>query len=165
MNLVLQVDSGIFGIPCLWVLTLSSGMTPKASASPSRAPVKILVADDHAMIRKIVTTTLAQEKHFEVVGEAENGLDAVRKAEALKPNVVILNVTMPVLDGFEAARQIRKKLPQVAIVILSSNADKRFIEEAKKIGVKAYIPKNEAAVALVRAVEAAIKNEDFYIVE
>ena len=143
-------------------------MTPEPSASASvssRRPIKILVADDHVMIRKIVTSTLEQEAGFEVVGEAENGLEAVRKAEALKPNVVILNVTMPVLDGFEAARQIRKKLPEVAIVILSSNADKQFIEEAKKIGVRAYVPKNEAAVALVKAIEAAIRNEDFFIME
>jgi two-component system, NarL family, nitrate/nitrite response regulator NarL len=99
-------------------------MRPELSAATSvssRPPIKILVADDHVMIRKIVTSTLEQEAGFEVVGEAENGLEAVRKAEALKPNVVILNVTMPVLDGFEAARQIRKKLPEVAIVILSSN--------------------------------------------
>jgi DNA-binding NarL/FixJ family response regulator len=143
-------------------------MTPELSATTSvssRAPIKILVADDHVMIRKIVTSTLEQQAGFEVVGEAENGLEAVRKAEVLKPNVVILNVTMPVLDGFAAARQIRKKLPEVAIVILSSNADKQFIEEAKKIGVRAYVPKNEAAVALVKAVEAAIRNEDFFIME
>ena len=143
-------------------------MRPELSAATSvssRPPIKMLVADDHVMIRKIVTSTLEQEAGFEVVGEAENGLEAVRKAEALKPNVVILNVTMPVLDGFEAARQIRKKLPEVAIVILSSNADKQFIEEAKKIGVRAYVPKNEAAVALVKAIEAAIRNQDFFIME
>ena len=143
-------------------------MTPELSASASvssRRPIKILVADDHVMIRKIVTSTLEQEAGFEIVGEAENGLEAVCKAEALKPNVVILNVTMPVLDGFAAARQIRKKLPEVAIVILSSNADRQFIEEAKKIGVRAYVPKNEAAVALVKAIEAAIRNEDFFIME
>jgi two-component system nitrate/nitrite response regulator NarL len=142
-------------------------MTLELSAATSvfRLPIKILVADDHVMIRKIVTSTLEQEAGFEVVGEAVNGLEAVRKAEALKPNVVILNVTMPVLDGFEAARQIRRMLPEVAIVILSSNADRQFIEEAKKIGVRAYVPKNEAAVALVKAVEAAIRNEDFFIME
>jgi DNA-binding NarL/FixJ family response regulator len=142
-------------------------MTLELSAATSvfRLPIKILVADDHVMIRKIVTSTLEQEAGFEVVGEAVNGLEAVRKAEALKPNVVILNVTMPVLDGFEAARQIRKKLPEVAIVILSSNADRQFIEEAKKIGVRAYVPKNEAAVALVKAVQAAIRNEDFFFME
>jgi DNA-binding NarL/FixJ family response regulator len=142
-------------------------MTLELSAATSvfRLPIKILVADDHVMIRKIVTSTLEQEAGFEVVGEAVNGLEAVRKAEALKPNVVILNVTMPVLDGFEAARQIRKKLPEVAIVILSSNADRQFIAEAKKIGVRAYVPKNEAAVALVKAVQAAIRNEDFFFME
>ena len=127
--------------------------------------VRILVVDDYEPFRRFVRSTLGERPDLLVIGEASDGLEAVRKAEALKPNVVILNVTMPVLDGFEAARQIRKKLPEVAIVILSSNADKQFIEEAKKIGVRAYVPKNEAAVALVKAVEAAIRNEDFFIME
>lgn len=140
-------------------------MAQEQFTSSIRPPVKILVADDHETIRKIVTATLRQEPHFEVVGEAVNGLEAVQKAEALKPHVVVLNVTMPVLDGFEAARRIRKNLPEVAIVILSSNADKRFVEEARKIGVRAYVPKNEASVALVKAVEAAIRNEDFFLVD
>ena len=140
-------------------------MTKEPPTSSVRPPIKILVADDHPVIRKIVTSTLKEEPHFEVIGEATNGLEAVQKAEELRPNVVVLNVTMPVLDGFEAARRIRKNLPDVAIVILSSNADKRFIEEAKKIGVKAYVPKNEASRALVKAVEAANRNEDFFVIE
>jgi CheY-like chemotaxis protein len=77
-----------------------------------------------------------------------NGLEAVQKAEELQPDVIVLNVTMPVLDGFEAARRIRKNLPKVAIVILSSNADKHFIKEAKKIGVKAYVAKSQANTSI-----------------
>jgi DNA-binding NarL/FixJ family response regulator len=133
-------------------------------ASFSR-PVKILIADDHPVIRQMVTATLQAELGFDVVGEAENGLQAVEKAGALKPDVVVLNIKMPVLDGFEAARRIRKNLPEVAIVILSSEADRRLIDEAKKIGVRAFVPKTEAAGALVKAVEAAIRNDEFFVVE
>jgi two-component system, NarL family, nitrate/nitrite response regulator NarL len=128
-------------------------------------PVKILIADDHAVIRKMVAATLREEPGFDVIGEAENGLQAVDKAGALKPDVVVLNIKMPVLDGFEAARRIRKNLPEVAIVILSSEADRRIIDEAKKIGVRAFVPKTEAAVALVKAIEAAIRNDEFFVVE
>lgn len=110
-------------------------------------------------------STLNQEPRFQVVGEAVDGLEAVDKAEKLKPDVVVLNITMPVLDGFEAARRIRQKLPQTAIVILSSDVDKRFIAEAKKVGARAYVPKSEVAVALVKAIEAAIKNDEFFVVE
>ena len=128
-------------------------------------PLKILIADDHPVIRKMVSATLKDEPGFDVIGEAENGLQAVDKAGALKPDVVVLNIKMPVLNGFEAARRIRKNLPEVAIVILSSEADKRLIDEARKIGVRAFVPKTQAAVALVRAIEAAIRNDEFYIVE
>jgi two-component system nitrate/nitrite response regulator NarL len=103
--------------------------------------------------------------HFEVCGEAENGLVAIEEAKKLKPDVVILNITMPVLNGFEAAREIRTELPESAIVILSSNADQHFVEEAKKIGVRAYVSKTKAGEALVKAIEAAVLGEDFVLIK
>jgi DNA-binding NarL/FixJ family response regulator len=80
-------------------------------------------------------------------------------------DVVVLNVTMPVLNGFEAAREIKTTLPETAIVILSTHADKRFVEAAKKIGVRAYVAKSKAGNALVKAIVAAIKGDDFVLVE
>lgn len=127
--------------------------------------VRILIADDHPMIRKVVRSTLQRQPHFEVCGEVENGLEAIEEAKKLKPDVVVLNVSMPVLNGFEAAREIKKTMPESAIVILSQNADKRFVEEAKKIGVRAYVAKSKAGEALVKAVEAAVLGEDFVVVE
>jgi DNA-binding NarL/FixJ family response regulator len=72
---------------------------------------------------------------------------------------------MPILNGFQAAREIKKIMPESAIVILSLDADKRFVEEAKKIGVKAYIAKTRAGEALIKAVEAAVLGEDFVVVD
>ncbi|HXM98670.1 MAG TPA: response regulator transcription factor [Candidatus Dormibacteraeota bacterium] len=144
---------------------MSPGTSAPNPLKPDNPPISILVADDHALIRQIVKSTLNQEPHFEVVGEAADGLEAVDKAEKLKPDVVVLNITMPVLDGFEAARRIRQKLPQTAIVILSTDIDQRFIAEAKKVGARAYVPKSEASVALAKAIEAAIKNDEFFVVE
>jgi DNA-binding NarL/FixJ family response regulator len=140
-------------------------MATPATSAPLKRPVKILIADDHAVIRQMVAATLKEESGFDVIGEAENGLQAIDKATLLKPDVVVLNIKMPVLDGFEAARRIRKTLPEIAIVILSSEADRRFIEEAKKIGVRAFVPKTEAATALVKAIEAAIRNDEFFVVD
>jgi two-component system nitrate/nitrite response regulator NarL len=140
-------------------------MATPATSAPLKRPVKILIADDHAVIRQMVAATLKEEAGFDVIGEAENGLQAIDKARLLKPDVVVLNIKMPVLDGFEAARRIRKTLPEIAIVILSSEADRRFIEEAKKIGVRAFVPKTEAATALVKAIEAAIRNDEFFVVD
>jgi DNA-binding NarL/FixJ family response regulator len=138
---------------------------PHAQSTSSSRPVKILVADDHPVVRRMVTSTLKAEPQFDVIAEAENGLEAVHKAGTLKPHVVVLNITMPVLDGFEAARRIRKQIPEVAIVILSSNADKQFIEEAKKAGARAYVPKSKAAFALVKAIQDSIRNDGFFVVE
>jgi len=78
---------------------------------------------------------------------------------------VVLNVTMPILNGFQAAREIKKIMPESAIVILSLDANKRFVEEAKKIGVKVYIAKTRAGEALIKAVEAAVLGEDFVLVD
>ena len=102
---------------------------------------------------------------FEVCGEAEDGAQAIEEAKKLKPDVVVLNVTMPVLDGFEAAREIRTSLPESAIVILSSHADQRFIEIARKIGVRAYVAKTKAGEALVKAIEAAVRGDDFVLIK
>jgi DNA-binding NarL/FixJ family response regulator len=79
--------------------------------------------------------------------------------------VAVLDIIMPLLNGLEAARQIRKQHPEVAIVILTSYAGRSFIEEAKEIGVRAYVSKSHAAEALVRAIQAATQNGEFFAVE
>jgi DNA-binding NarL/FixJ family response regulator len=127
--------------------------------------IRILVADDHSVVRRMVRSTLQQQKHFELCGEAENGAEAVEEAKKIKPDVVVLNVTMPILNGFEAAREIRKHVPESAIIILSTHADKYFIEEARKIGVRVYVSKSKIGDSLVKAVEAAVEGEDFIVLE
>jgi len=127
--------------------------------------VRVLIADDHPVIRSMVRSTLQQHPDFEVCGEAADGAQAVDEAKKLKPDVVVLNISMPVLNGFEAAREIRANLPKSAIVILSSHADETFVREAKNIGVRAYVAKTRAGEALVKAVEAAVLGEDFVLVK
>jgi|SRR5271156_5329301 len=127
--------------------------------------VRILIADDHPIIRRVVRSTLQQHPHFEICGEAVNGAEAIEEAKKLKPDVVVLNVSMPVMNGFEAAREIKTILPESAIVILSQNADRHFIEEAKKLGVRAFVAKTKAGEALIKAVERAVQGEDFFFVE
>jgi len=109
--------------------------------------------------------TLLRYTHIDVVGEAGDGLQAVEEVNKSKPDVVILNVSMPRMNGFEAAREIKKQVPEAAIVILSTHADQQFIEVAKKIGVRAYISKTKVGDSLVQAVEAAINGEDFVVMD
>jgi DNA-binding NarL/FixJ family response regulator len=135
-------------------------------ASPVRdSPIRIVVADDHPVIRGMVRSALEQHPHFEVCGEAENGAEAIEEVRRVKPDVVVLNITMPLVNGFEAAREIKKQMPETAIVILSSHADKHFVAEAKKIGVRAYVPKSKVGEALIKAVQAAVKGNDFVVLE
>ena len=110
-------------------------------------------------------STLQAHPNFEVCAEVENGLEAIEEARKLKPDVIVLNISMPVLNGFEAAREIKKTLPESAIVILSQNADRRFVEEAKRLGAQAYVAKSKAGEALVKAVEAAVLGDDFLLVD
>lgn len=124
-----------------------------------------MVADDHPIVRRTVRSILAAQTRFEVCGEAQDGAVAIEETQRLKPDVVIMNVSMPVLDGLQAARVIKAKMPEVAIVILSLNADRHLVEEAKKIGARAYVAKTKAGEALVQAVDAAIKGGDFVLID
>ena len=104
-----------------------------AQPNPTRdVRIRVVVADDHPVVRGMVRSALQQHPHFEVVGEAENGAEAIEEVKRVRPDVIVLNVTMPLVNGFQAAREIKKQIPETAIVILSSHADKHFVEEAKK---------------------------------
>lgn len=128
-------------------------------------PIRVVVADDHSVVRRMVCSTLQQHPHFEVCGEAENGAEAIEEVKRVRPDVVVLNVTMPLVNGFQAAREIRKQVPETAIVILSSHADKHFVAEAKRIGVRVYVPKSKMAEALVKALEAAVNGDELILLE
>jgi DNA-binding NarL/FixJ family response regulator len=127
--------------------------------------LRILIADDHPLIRKRVRSTLEGHSRFEVCAEVEDGAKAIEETQRLKPDVVVLNVSMPVMDGFQAAREIQARLPETAIVILSSHVDQRFIEEAKRIGARAYVAKTALGAALIKAIEAAVTGRDFVLME
>jgi len=136
-----------------------------AEPSTTNPRIRVLLADDNPTIRKMVRSALERHAHIEVCGEAENGAQAVEQAKKMVPDVTVLNITMPVLNGFDAAREIKEHVPQTAIVILSTHADRFFLEEAKKLGVRTYVSKSRAGDALVKAVAAALKGEDFVLLE
>jgi DNA-binding NarL/FixJ family response regulator len=124
--------------------------------------LKVLIADDHEAVRKGVCAILSSRKDVEVCWEAENGKDAVDQATANKPDVIILDITMPVFSGFEAAREIRKKMPDVKILILSMHESNQLIAEAKKIGVQGYVTKTQVGGTLLQAIDAVLRNETFF---
>jgi two-component system nitrate/nitrite response regulator NarL len=124
--------------------------------------LRILIADDHEAVRKGVCAILSSRLNIEVCGEAVNGKEAIAKAKELKPDLIILDVTMPLLNGFDAAREIGKILPHIPILMLSMHDSNQLLEEAKRIGVKGYVMKTQAGDTLLRAVDALLSNELFY---
>jgi len=124
--------------------------------------LRILIADDHEAVRKGVCAILSAREDVQICGEAENGKDAIEKAHALKPDLLILDITMPVLSGFEAAREIRKTLPHLPILILSMHESNQLIEEAKKIGVQGYVTKTQVGGTLLQAVDALLRKDTFF---
>jgi DNA-binding NarL/FixJ family response regulator len=124
-----------------------------------KGPVRILIVDDHAMLREAIRLLLESRREFHVCGEAEDGVQAIEKAAELKPDVVVLDIGMPKMDGFEAARKIKVVSPRSQIVILSSHKDNQFLEEARKVGAISYVPKEDAERELIDAVKAAANGE------
>lgn len=99
---------------------------------------------------------------IEVCGEAANGREAIDKAKELQPDLIILDITMPVLSGIDAAEVIRRTFPNVPILFLSMHQSRQIVAEAKRIGVQGYVRKSEAATTLLNAVDAVLRNEPFF---
>ena len=124
--------------------------------------LQVLIADDHEIMRRGIRSVLESREDIEVY-EAENGKEAIDKTHELQPHLVILDVSMPVLDGFSAAREIKKAFPQIPILIFSLDRTEAFTEVAKKIGVNGYISKNDVGETLLKAIDAALNNQAFFV--
>ncbi len=121
----------------------------------------ILLADDHRILREGLRALLDKVPEFEVVGETENGRDAVQLARETKPHVVIMDVTMPDLNGIDAARQIKRRCPKTRIVALSMHADRRFAGEMLKAGAGAYVLKDSAFDELAEAIRTVMEGHTY----
>jgi DNA-binding NarL/FixJ family response regulator len=124
----------------------------------SDAPVRLLLADDHTMLRQSLRRTM-EDEGIEVVGEAGDGDEAARLAEELKPDVVLMDVSMPVLDGVEATRLITQHTPGVAVVMLTMHADADVVAGAIRAGAVGYLVKDCTTEELVRTVRQAASGE------
>jgi len=124
--------------------------------------LRILVADDHDLMRRGVIALLQSRAGWEVCGEAHTGREAVAKAEELKPDVVILDISMPELNGVEAARRIRKALPNAEVLILSVHYSDQLIREILDAGVRGYMVKSDSDRDLIIAVETLANHKPFF---
>ena len=126
------------------------------------AKLRILVADDHEIVRRATLSLLEGESDLEICGEAVNGRDALDQARATNPDIVILDIGMPSLNGLEAARQILKEFPQTKILILTVHESEQVVREVLDAGARGFILKSDAARDLVAAVDALRKNKTFF---
>src|SRR5271156_500428 len=128
----------------------------------SMKTLRILVADDHDLMRRGVKALLQSRAGWEVCGEAHTGREAVSKAEELKPNVVILDISMPDLNGVDAAKRIKKASPDTEVLIFTAHYSDQLIREILEAGVRGYVVKSDSDRDLVIAVESLAKKKPFF---
>lgn len=123
--------------------------------------IRIIVADDHTIVRQGLVRLLEDQPDLKVVGEAINGRVAVEKAMALQPDIVIMDIAMPLMNGIEAAKRIRKHLPNTKILILSMYSHEYYIHELLETGISGYLLKDSSGRDIIKAIHAAMNDETF----
>jgi DNA-binding NarL/FixJ family response regulator len=123
--------------------------------------MRILIADDHGIVRSGVKLLLDRQPDMEVVGEADDGVDALEQAVRLKPDVAVLDVSMPRMTGLQATHEIKRQSPSTQVLILSMHDDERYLFEALRAGASGYVLKRAADKDLVDAIRAASRGEPF----
>jgi two-component system nitrate/nitrite response regulator NarL len=124
--------------------------------------MRCLLVDDHESVRAGVTAILSSRANIEVCGEASNGREAVDKARELQPDLIILDVTMPVMDGINSAKEIRSFLPDVPILFFSMHDGIYLVHEAKMAGVQGFVSKTDARATLLDAVDALANKQTYF---
>ena len=125
-------------------------------------PIRVLLADDHTLIRAGLRMVVLSHPDFTVVGEANDGREAVALAEQLKPDVVVMDIGMPSLNGIEACRQIHDSLPGTQVIMLSMHSDEGYVLRALKAGAKGYMLKDSAEADLASAIRAVTAGKSFF---
>lgn len=121
--------------------------------------IKVLLADDHTILRDGIRSLIEDEPDMEVIGEAEDGITVIKLAETLQPDVILMDIAMPLLNGLEATRQIRKNNPRAKILILTMHENEEYIRQVLAAGAMGYILKDAAARELLGAIRAVNKGE------
>lgn len=122
------------------------------------APIRIMIVDDHAIVREGLFTLLSEEPSLQVVGQATNGVEAVALAATLEPDVVLMDLVMPDIDGIEATKRIRAKQPATQVLVLTTFADDQHVRAAIQAGAVGYLLKDVLKPELLRAIHAAARS-------
>jgi DNA-binding NarL/FixJ family response regulator len=123
---------------------------------------RVLIVDDSGLARRMLRSVLESEPDVEVCGEAEDGKSAIGKTESLDPDVVVLDIRMPVLNGLAATKRIRQFSPRTAVLLVSVDSNRQIVEAAREAGAQGYVSKENAVQTLVRAVQAVVDGREFF---
>ena len=125
-------------------------------------PITVILAEDHTVVREGLRALLAMDSGIEVIAEAQSGREAVEKAKMLRPDVVVMDIAMPLLNGVEATRQIRQALPATKVLILSAHGDDEYVEQVMSLGASGYLVKQSSANLLAQAVRDVHKGKTVF---
>jgi DNA-binding NarL/FixJ family response regulator len=127
----------------------------------NKMPIRILLADDHAIVRHGLSQSIQREKDMEVIGQAENGISTVEMVREISPDIVIMDISMPDLNGMEATREIKRDFPEVRVIGLSMHSAKKFITEMFKAGASAYLLKDCKFEELAEAIRTVMSGKSY----
>ncbi len=125
-------------------------------------PMRLLLVDDHEIVRTGLKAVLQPHTEFEIIGEAANGKDAIEKSKSLKPDVVLLDISMPVMNGLEATRHIVKSSPETQVLILTVHDSQSIANDALHAGARGYVLKSDAGRELLRALRLLRENKTYF---
>jgi two-component system, NarL family, nitrate/nitrite response regulator NarL len=125
-------------------------------------PIRLLLVDDHPLVLDGINSRLQVEDHIEVVGQANNGKEALDRAKQVNPHVVLMDVTMPVMGGLEATRRFKTELPGVRVLILSMHDDQEYILQLMQSGASGYVLKNVSSEELIKAIETVHQGNTYF---
>ena len=114
--------------------------------------IRVLIADDHRLFSQALEAILTADGRVEVIGQAADGAEAVKLAAALEPDVVLMDISMPLMDGFQATRQIRKQQPQARVLVLTGSDSRSDVDRAREAGAAGYVTKDRIAAELIEAI-------------
>jgi DNA-binding NarL/FixJ family response regulator len=124
--------------------------------------IKVLLVDDHPFVLEGIRSCLGAHPRIAIVGEAANGREAIDKARELRPHVIVMDISMPVMNGLEATRHLRRVLPEISVLILTMHEKREFTSQIIQSGARGYVSKNTSPAELVRAIETIHAGETFF---
>src|SRR5215471_8997397 len=139
-----------------------SNQLDKSRTEKMKSRIKLLLVDDHPVVRRGISSCLARQERLSIVGEAADGIEAVRKAKELAPDIVLMDIDMPHMDGLAVTELLRKELPSVKVLILSMHSNTEYVLRIIQSGARGYVLKEASPEELVRAIETVNRGEAFF---